>query len=60
MLIHPVSFARANHKKSHSTQTPEVSITEVSSGQAIENKWTPESRKNDLNNEETANGCQLL
>lgn len=59
MLIHPVSLACANHKRSHSSQPPKVSITDVSSGQAIENKWTPESRRNDLNDEGTANGCQL-
>lgn len=59
MLIHPVNLARANHKKSPSSQPPEVSITEDSSDQAIENKWTPESRRSDLNNERTANGCQL-
>lgn len=59
MLIHPVNLARANHKKSLSSQPPEVSITEDSSDQAIENKWTPEPRRSDLNNERTANGCQL-
>lgn len=58
VLIHPVSLACANRKKSYSSQPPEVSITDVSSGQAIENKWTPEPRRNDLNDEGTINGCQ--